>query len=90
MDKSTRPGGNLPDDAAALIREISSRMNFVELDPAETWLALEAAQKHGVRGGRIHDWLHARAARKADVMELLTDNVSDFVGLEDGFAVLPP
>lgn len=80
----------LPDDAAALIREISAGMNFVELNATETFAALEAAQKLGVRGGRVHDWLHACAARKAGVGELLTDNRADFAGLEDGFSVLPP
>src|SRR5437867_12239731 len=92
---STLTGGRLgfqylPDDAAALIRELAGGMNFVELDGAETLAALEAAQKRGVRGGRVHDWLHARAAQKAKVAELLTDNFADFTGLEDGFSVLPP
>src|SRR5260370_37093891 len=62
---STLTGGRLgfqylPDDAAALIREISAGMHFVELSPEETLAALEAAQARGVRGGRVHDWLHAR------------------------------
>jgi hypothetical protein len=34
--------------------------------------------------------MHARAARKAGVAELLTDNLSDFAGLEDGFSVAAP
>ena len=80
----------LPDDAAALIRELTQTMNFVELDAAETLAALEAAQQRGVRGGRVHDWLHARAAQKAGVNELLTDNLNDFAGLEDGFSLMPP
>ena len=92
---STLTGGRLgfqylADDATALIRELTAGMNFVELDTAETLTALEAAQKRGVRGGRVHDWLHARAARKAKVAELLTDNSADFAGLEDGFVVSPP
>ena len=80
----------LPDDAAALIRELTQTMNFVELDAAETLAALDLAQRLGVRGGRVHDWLHARAARKAEVEELLTDNLSDFAELEDGFISTPP
>src|SRR5712671_1855602 len=92
---STLNGGRLgfqylPDAAAALIREISAGMNFVELDAAETLAALDAAQKRGVRGGRVHDRLHARAALKAKVAELLTGNFADFAGLEDGFSVSPP
>lgn len=92
---STLTGGRLgfqylPDDAAALIREVTGGMAFVELNAVETLTALEAAQKLGVRGGRVHDWLHARAAQKAGVAELLTDNLADFAGLEDGFSVLRP
>ena len=80
----------LPDDAAALIREITRTMNFVELDAAETLAALDVAQRRGVRGGRVHDWPHARAAQKAGVAELLTDNLNDFAGLEDGFSSAAP
>ncbi len=80
----------LPDDAAALIRELTLNMNFVELDAGETLAALDVAQQRGVRGGRVHDWLHARAAQKAKVDELLTDNLNDFAGLEDGFSSMAP
>ena len=92
---STLTGGRLgfrylPDDAAALLVEISQGLNFVELGAAETLISLREAQAHGVRGGRIHDWLHARAAAKANVQVLLTDNLSDFAGLEAGFQLAAP
>jgi hypothetical protein len=80
----------LPDDATALIRELTRTMKFVELDAIETLAALDMAQQRGVRGGRVHDWMHARAAQKAKVAELLTDNLNDFKGLEDGFLVTVP
>jgi hypothetical protein len=44
----------------------------------------------GTSGEAVYDWLHARAARKAGVAELVTDNFSDFIGLEDAFTVVPP
>ena len=92
---STLTGGRLgvqylADDAAAMIRELTAGMKFVELTANEVLSALESAQKKGVRGGHVHDWLHARAAHKAGVAELVTDNYSDFVGLEDGFTVAAP
>lgn len=92
---STLTGGRLgfrylPDDAAALIRELTQTMNFVELNAAETLAALETARARGVRGGRVHDWMRARAAQKAGVTELLTGNMNDFAGLEDGFSVVMP
>ncbi len=67
---STLTGGRLgfkytPEDAAVLLKEITSGMNFVELDPPNTLDALAKAQKRGIRGRRIHDWMHARAATKA-------------------------
>lgn len=92
---STLTGGRLggqylPDDAAALIGELTAKMHFIDLDAKEVKAALAEAQQRGVRGGRVHDWLHARAAKKAGVAVLLTDNFSDFAGLEDGFQVSAP
>lgn len=92
---STLTGGRLgaqfyPSDAAEIVRELTQGINFVELSDAEIQAALEEAEKRGVRGGRVHDWLHARAAKKAGVAQLLTDNFADFAGLEDGFTVAAP
>jgi predicted nucleic acid-binding protein len=92
---STLTGGRLgvqypPDDAVELLREITAGFEFVRLDPAEILDALDEAQKNGVRGGRVHDYLHAVAAKKAGVEQLLTDNYADFAGLEYGFTVAAP
>jgi predicted nucleic acid-binding protein len=92
---STITGGRLgykyhAEDAAALIAELTASMNFVELDPKEVQTALDIAHKRGVRGGQIHDLLHATAAKKARVEVLLTDNITDFTNLADGFRVAPP
>jgi hypothetical protein len=92
---STLTGGRLgfqypPDDAAALLREITAGMRFVQLELSEILDALDQAQKNGIRGGRVHDYLHARAAAKANVDQLLTDNYADFAGLEDGFMIAAP
>ena len=92
---STLTGGRLgfkysPDDASALLQEITRHMNFVELDQKDTMQALALAQKQGIRGGRVHDWMHARAATKAHVAVFVTDNRDDFLGLEDGFELSSP
>ncbi len=92
---STLTGGRLgfkylPSDAAALLRELTAGFSFVELDAKETLSALQEAEQRGVRGGRVHDWIHARAAQKAGVVVLLTDNLSDFTGLTDGVQIAPP
>jgi predicted nucleic acid-binding protein len=87
---STLTGGRLgfkytPDDAAALLKNLTNGMHFVELDKKDTLAALASAQKQGIRGGRVHDWMHARAATKAGAAILVTDNGSDFAGMEDGY-----
>lgn len=87
---STLTGGRLgfkyaPEDAAAMLKEIAIGLNFTELDAHHTLAALALAKKHGIRGGRVHDWMHARAAAKAGVSILVTDNLADFAGTEDGF-----
>jgi predicted nucleic acid-binding protein len=51
------------------------------LSVEESLAALVQAGKVGVRGGRVHDFLHAMAARKACVEKLVTLNKSDFAGL---------
>lgn len=79
-----------PDDAATMIEEITEKFAFVELSPAEIKSALKQAESKGVRGNRVNDWLHAIAARKAGVEELLTDNYSDFAGMEEGFVLTAP
>ncbi len=65
-------------------------MNFVELDYKEVLEALDEAEKRGVRGGNVHDWMHARAAKKAGVSVLLTGNFTDFGNLADSFTVEAP
>jgi len=42
---------------------------------------LKEARKKGVRGGRIHDYLHAVAAEKSGARQLLTLDKNDFNGL---------
>jgi hypothetical protein len=92
---SALTGGRLgfrfcPDDATAIIREITQDMNFVELNSRETFAALDEAQLRGVRGGNVHDWLHAAAARKAKVAVLLTYNLGDFKNFANGFSIEAP
>jgi hypothetical protein len=87
---STLTGGRLgfkysPDDAAALLKDLTAGMHFIELDKKDTFSALDLAKKKGIRGGRIHDWMHCRAAAKSGAAFLITDNHAHFTGLEDGF-----
>jgi len=83
---STLTGGRLgfrcpANDASKITGELASDLKTVELDGKETLAALATAQKHGVRGGQIHDFLHAVAAQKAGAGTLYTLNPGDFQSL---------
>ena len=86
---STLTGGRLgfryaPDDAAEIVSSLAKDLEVVDLSLEESLAALSQAGRLGVRGGRVHDFLHAQAARKAGVQKLVTLNRNDFVGLLDG------
>ena len=85
---STLTGGRLgfryaPDDAAGIISSLAKDLEVVDLSLEESLAALSQAGRVGVRGGRVHDFLHAQAARRAGVQKLVTLNRADFVGLLD-------
>lgn len=92
---STLTGGRLgyrvdPEDAATLISEIRAKLEVVELDVDEVQAALGGARSKGVRGGRVHDYLHAVAAMKAGCDKVWTLNISDFSGLFAELEVVEP
>lgn len=83
---STLTGGRLPlrldaDSASAVLDNLASDLEFQDLDAQEVLSALKQAQKRGVRGGRVHDYLHGVAADKKGVSALLTTDQFDFTGL---------
>ena len=79
-----------PADAAEIVKELADTLTFVELSVAERVDALRTAREFGVRGGRVHDFLHAVAAMKAGCELLRTLNTGDFEGLfRDGQLGLP-
>jgi hypothetical protein len=43
--------------------------------------AFETARSKGVRGGRVHDYLHAVAAIISNAVEIVTVDENDFDGL---------
>lgn len=79
-----------PASASELIAGIAASLRFVELTTDETLLALATAKSRGVRGRRIHDFLHAQAARKAGCSRLVTLNHSDFQGLDPELVIESP
>jgi predicted nucleic acid-binding protein len=80
---STLTGGNLAfrlgaDEAAKIVAELASDLDFQDLAAADVLKALKEARRKGVRGGRIHDYLHAVAAEKSGARKLLTLDKNDF------------
>jgi predicted nucleic acid-binding protein len=81
---STLTGGRLgfrcqPDDAFRMIGELAGSVELVELGGDDTLAALSVCQESGVRGGLVHDFLHAAAAEKAGAGRILTLNERDFL-----------
>jgi predicted nucleic acid-binding protein len=74
-------------DAAAAIKGLSQYLEFVDLTAQESIHALDKAQRLGVRGGRVHDYLHALAAKKSGAELLLTLDENDFNGLVSGLVI---
>jgi predicted nucleic acid-binding protein len=76
-------GGNLAfrldaDGAARTVASLAEDLDFHDLNAVEVLQALKEARKRGVRGGRIHDYLHAVAAEKSGAKKLLTLDKHDF------------
>jgi predicted nucleic acid-binding protein len=89
---SALTGGNLAfrqpaNDAAKTVRAMVGKLEFVNLTESEILNALDNAQARGVRGGRVHDYLHALAADKAKADKLLTSDENDFDGLIPGQSI---
>lgn len=66
--------------AARMVADIAKHLEFVDLSSAEVLKALQETRRRGVRGGRIHDFLHAAAAEKGKAQRLLTAD-QNFDGL---------
>jgi predicted nucleic acid-binding protein len=69
------------DHAAAIIAHLSRSLDFTEITALETLKALKSAGQKGVRGGRVHDYLHAVAAEKSGAQRILTLDQNDFSDL---------
>ena len=76
-------GGNLgirvdANEAHATIEDLARDLDFVDLTPTEVLTAFKTARAKGVRGGRVHDYLHAVAAEKEKAAEIVTVDENDF------------
>ncbi len=77
------------DEVAAKLATLAKEMTVISLDGKETLDALSQARKRGVRGGAVHDFLHAYAAELHGCEKIFTGNISDFEAVTD-LAVIQP
>jgi len=66
------------DSASRIVGILSERLDFVDLNAKETVAGLRQACRLGVRGGRVHDFMHALAAEKGKADKILTLDRHDF------------
>jgi hypothetical protein len=65
-----------PSDAAKMVRSLSLKLPTRNLCTEETLAALDDASGLGVQGGRVHDLMHARAAKLDGAGLILTRDLS--------------
>ena len=69
--------------AAEILANLAKSLDFVDLTADEMLAALKSARKLGVRGGRVHDFFHAVAAKKSGAKKIVTLDKNDFAGLTE-------
>lgn len=69
--------------AAEILASLAKSLDFVDLKADEMLAALKSARKLGVRGGRVHDFFHAVAAKKSGAKKIVTLDKNDFAGLTE-------
>ena len=79
-----------PDDAAKMIEDLARDLSFVELSKGDALTTIKTAKRLGVRGARIHDLMHAMAARIAGASTLVTLDFAGFTGLATGLTIKTP
>lgn len=79
-----------PDDAAKMIEGLAEDLDFIQLSKGDTLATIKEARAQGVRGARIHDLMHATAARKCGASTLMTLDLAGFTGLAKGLKIETP
>ena len=92
---STLTGGRLgfpldAEKAAIMIGCLSSHLTLVSLSSDETLAALLTAKSKGIRGARVHDFLHAVTAKKESCTRIYTLNFNDFKDIYPELEIVEP
>jgi hypothetical protein len=76
-----------PRVAALTVQTLSQHLDFIDLTPGEMLTGLSQCKALGVRGGHVHDYMHALAAVKSGAKTLFTLDRNDFAGLVPGLTI---
>jgi predicted nucleic acid-binding protein len=76
-----------PQDAARMVEHLAEDLDLLELSRAEALSVIKQASRMGVRGARIHDSMHAAAARSYGADILMTLDLPGFSGLAPGIKI---
>lgn len=92
---STLTGGRLgvrvtTKDAVKMIEGLSKLLEVAEINHNVILSAMRQAEKKGVRGGRIYDYIHAVVAVEYSCDQIYTLNIKDFIGLFDHLEIKTP
>jgi len=92
---TTLTGGRLgfrvdAEQAAIMIKRLTAHLTIVGLTADETLAALRNAKSKGIRGARIHDFLHIAAALRENCTVVLTLNTNDFRGIHPELVITAP
>jgi predicted nucleic acid-binding protein len=79
-----------PADAAAMIESLAESLDFVESSADDAVAAINAASTQGVRGARVHDLMHAAAAKKYQATVLFTLDAAGFSSLKGSVPAQAP
>jgi predicted nucleic acid-binding protein len=92
---STLTGGRLgyrvdATDAVEILSKMARHLFVEDLSTEQVLNVLTEARQRGVRGGQIHDLLHATAAVESKCDVVATFNIADFRGLYKELEVVSP
>lgn len=92
---STLTGGRLgfrvdSEKAAVMIERLTTHLTLVSLTTDETLAAFRDARSKGIRGARIHDFLHITTAVRQARNVIYTLNTNDFTGIYPEIKVMAP
>ena len=79
-----------PEDAAKMICDLARDLSFIEIGKDEALAAISSATRLGVRGARVHDLMHALAARKFGASTLMTLDIAGFHGIVENMEIGSP